>query len=58
MDVVQSFEEIQGGTMTYETPEILDLGPVEKLTYGGEIVPVWYDFFTGYTGHILQPPRD
>jgi hypothetical protein len=42
--------------MTYEVPEILDLGSVEERTFGGELYPVRFDFFTGYTGHILPPP--
>jgi hypothetical protein len=42
--------------MTYEAPEILDLGAVEEMTFGGEITPMWLDFWTGHTGHILPPP--
>jgi hypothetical protein len=42
--------------MEYHAPEILDLGPVDELTFGGVIYPFRFDFVTGYVGRIQQPP--
>jgi hypothetical protein len=42
--------------MNYETPEILTLGTVEELTFGGYLAPFRFDFWTGYTGH--RPGED
>jgi hypothetical protein len=40
--------------MTYETPEILDLGPVERLTFGGCLAPS-SDYLTDHRGFIQDP---
>jgi hypothetical protein len=42
--------------MTYEAPAVLDLGSVEDLTFGGNLYPSRFDFFTGYIGFRLPPP--
>jgi hypothetical protein len=36
--------------MTYDAPALLDLGPVEERTFGGELLQTRWDFITGYTG--------
>ena len=40
--------------MTYEKPEILDLGSVETLTFGGCLAPS-SDFLTEHRGFVQEP---
>jgi hypothetical protein len=40
---------MKGVHVQYETPEMLELGPVEDLTFGGELWPS-IDRLTGYRG--------
>lgn len=44
--------------MTYETPEVLELGKVDELTFGGEVWPSLFDTRTGYRGFIQVPFTD
>jgi hypothetical protein len=44
--------------MTYQAPDILELGPVAELTFGGFLVPAFFDHITGYIFHLPPPPPD
>ena len=43
---------------TYEAPAALELGSVEELTFGGNLVPTRIDGTTGWSGFIRPWPSD
>ena len=54
MTQVRAVFVTEEAVVRYEEPEMLELGAVEELTFGGEIYPSM-DFLTGYFGKVQHP---